>query len=105
MTFRIRDAAVSMAALAWSCAAFAGDTPVYEAAPEWVEPVEVSSVERDPSHSLLVNDTQLRIVEGQLWEYRDFVYKINSLSELHPMVSLFIEFWMTTLGDSNSVTS
>ena len=98
MTFRIRDAAVSMAALAWSCAAFAGDTPVYEAAPEWVEPVEVSSVERDPSHSLLVNDTQLRIVEGQLWEYRDFVYKINSLSDLSNVGTLKAQ-WLPDKGD------
>lgn len=98
MTIRFPGVAVSIAALASSCAAFAGDTPVYEDAPEWVEPVVLTAVERDPSNTLLVNDTQLRIVEGQLWEYKDFVYKINTLADLSNVGTLKAR-WLPDKGD------
>lgn len=91
-------AAVATAALVWSSAAWAGEEPLYEPAPDWIDPVDLSSVERDASNTMLVNDTQLRIVEGQLWEYSDYVYKISSLADLSSMGTLKAR-WLPDKGD------
>ncbi|KWV93215.1 hypothetical protein AUC45_03600 [Erythrobacter sp. YT30] len=89
---------ISSAALAWSSIALAGEEPLYEPAPDWIDLVDLGEVERDAANSMLVNDTQLRIIEGQLWEYRDYVYKIASLADLSSVGTLKAT-WLPDKGD------
>ncbi|MEL7190294.1 MAG: DUF3857 domain-containing protein, partial [Pseudomonadota bacterium] len=91
-------AAISSAALAWATCAVAGDEPLYKPAPSWIDPVDLAEVERDAGNSMLVNDTQLRIVEGELWEYTDYVYKVASLADLSNVGTLKAR-WMPDKGD------
>ncbi len=78
--------------------ALAGDEVVYEAAPDWIEPVDLATVERDPSNSLVVQDTQIRIEDGRLWEYNDTVYRLSSLAELGQVGTLTAQ-WLPDKGD------
>ncbi len=81
-----------------STAALAGEEVVYEAAPAWIEPIDLSSVERDPSNSLIVQDKQIRIEDGRLWEYTDTVYRLSSLQELGQVGTLTAQ-WLPDKGD------
>ncbi|MEL7197376.1 MAG: DUF3857 domain-containing protein [Pseudomonadota bacterium] len=84
--------------MAISSAAFAGDEPLYRAAPNWIDAVDLAKVERDPANSMLVNDTQVRIIKGQLWEYTDTVFKIASLADLSNVGTLKAR-WLPDKGD------
>ncbi|MEM8724658.1 MAG: DUF3857 domain-containing protein [Pseudomonadota bacterium] len=81
-----------------SIPAMAGEEVVYEAAPDWVQPVDLAAVERDPSNSLVVQDKQIRIEDGRLWEYTDTVYRISSLQELGQVGTLTAQ-WLPDKGD------
>ncbi len=98
MKFGMWRAAISLTALTWGTAAFAGYEPLYDPAPDWVEPVDPAQVDRDPANSKLINDTQLRIVKGELWEYIDIVHKIANLSDLSTVGTLKVQ-WLPDKGD------
>lgn len=76
----------------------AGEEPLYNEAPDWIDPVDITAIERGAANSMLVNDTQLRIVEGQLWEYTDTIFKIVSLADLSNVGTLKAR-WMPDKGD------
>lgn len=78
--------------------AFAGEEVVYEDAPDWIEPVDLDMVERDPSNNLVVQDKQIRIEDGRLWEYSDTVYRLSSLAELGQVGTLTAQ-WLPDKGD------
>jgi len=78
--------------------ALAGEEVVYEAAPAWIKPVDLTTVERDPSNSLVVQDRQIRIEDGRLWEYTDTVYRLSSLAELGQVGTLTAQ-WLPDKGD------
>ncbi|MEP0391294.1 DUF3857 domain-containing protein [Erythrobacter sp.] len=63
-------------------AVLAGETPLYESAPAWVERVDLSELERDPANTILVADTQIRIEKGRRWHYVDEVVRIASAQQL-----------------------
>ncbi|QUL39130.1 DUF3857 domain-containing protein [Erythrobacter sp. JK5] len=71
---------------------------LYEPAPDWIIPVDVSTVERDPTNNLVVQDTQIRIEDGRLWEYTDTVFRISSLQELGQVGTLTAR-WLPDKGD------
>ncbi len=98
MTLRIERAAISLLALGWSSLALAGDEPLYEPAPDWVTPVEVDSVERDPTNNQVLLDTQVRLQEGLLSEYRDVVLRVSGLSDLAEVGTLTAK-WLPDKGD------
>lgn len=98
MTIRVSHSAVSLIALCTSAVALAGDEPLYEPAPDWVEKVEVSTIERDPANNQIVNDTQIRIENGLEWEYKDIVYRIESLADLSNVGTLTAK-WLPDKGD------
>ncbi|MEL7217327.1 MAG: DUF3857 domain-containing protein [Pseudomonadota bacterium] len=81
-----------------SLPALAGEEVVYDAAPDWIEPVDLATVERDPSNSLVVQDRQIRIEDGRLWEYTDTVYRLSSLAELGQVGTLTAQ-WLPDKGD------
>lgn len=98
MNLHLRYAAVSLLALSCSTAALAEDEPVYEASPDWVVPVDMDQVERDPANDRIVSDTQIRIEEGLLWRYTDVIYRVSSLSNLTEVGTLKAQ-WMPDKGD------
>ncbi len=90
--------AVALLLATTSTAALAGEEVVYEAAPDWIDPVDLANVERDPSNSLVVQDKQIRIEDGRLWEYTDTVYRLSSLQELGQVGTLTAQ-WLPDKGD------
>lgn len=93
-----RRSAISLIALAFSTTAIAGDTPLYEPAPEWVDNIELATIERDPANSQILNDTQIRIEDGLHWEYTDLVYRIGSVADLTSSGTLKAQ-WLPDKGD------
>ncbi|MBV7260159.1 DUF3857 domain-containing protein [Erythrobacter crassostreae] len=98
MSFRISRSAVSLIALCVSTVSIAGDEPIYEAAPDWIDPVNLSEVERDPANNQVVNDTQIRLQDGLHWEYKDIVYRVESLADLSNVGTLTAK-WLPDKGD------
>ncbi len=98
MTFQVSRTAVSLIALCCSSAVIAGEEPLYEPAPAWIEPVVLAEVERDPTNRQIVNDTQIRIENGLNWEYTDVVYRVASLSDLSNVGTLTAQ-WLPDKGD------
>nr|WP_298928574.1 DUF3857 domain-containing protein [uncultured Erythrobacter sp.] len=98
MTFRVSRSAISLIAFCASSVAFAGEEPLYEAEPAWVEPVDLDDVERDPANDRIVSDTQIMIEDGLHWEYNDDVFRINTLADLSNVGTLTAK-WMPDKGD------
>ena len=91
-------ASSGLALAATAAPALAGEEVLYEPAPGWVEPVDLEKVERDPVNGQVVQDKQVRIESGRLWEYFDNVYRINSLQEM-TQVGTFTARWLPDKGD------
>ncbi|MEL7445712.1 MAG: DUF3857 domain-containing protein [Pseudomonadota bacterium] len=88
----------ALAMAAWSSPAFAGDEVVYAGAPDWIEPVDLAAIDRDPVNEVIVRDRQIRIETGRLWEYSDTVYSVSNLQELSSVGTLTAQ-WMPDKGD------
>lgn len=82
MRFSIACLSASCLALGCSSIVLAGEDPVYKPAPDWVERVDLSQLERDPSTTVVVADTQIRIEEGRRWQYVDEVVRISGSQQL-----------------------
>lgn len=78
--------------------ALAGEDVLYEPAPAWIEPVALDEVERDTVNAMVVQDKQVRIESGRLWEYFDNVYRITSLQEM-TRVGTITAKWLPDKGD------
>ena len=74
--------AISFFALAGASAADAGETPVYELPPEWVDVVSIQEADKQETNDLIVSDRQLRIEQGLHWDYQDKVYRIEEITDL-----------------------
>ncbi|MEQ8740238.1 MAG: DUF3857 domain-containing protein, partial [Hoeflea sp.] len=83
---------------AMSTPALAGEQVLYEPAPVWVEPVDLSTLERDPANRRVVQDKQIRIENGRLWEYFDNAYRITSLQEMTQVGTVTAQ-WLPDKGD------
>lgn len=91
-------AAVSVLALGWSSLVLAGDEPLYEPAPEWVDEVQLDTIERDPANIVGVRDVQIRIEKGRHWEYNDTVVRLAGVSQLAEAGTLNAS-WLPDKGD------
>ncbi|QIQ86997.1 MAG: DUF3857 domain-containing protein [Erythrobacter sp.] len=91
-------ASTGLALAAASAPALAGDEILYEPAPDWVEAIDLASIERDPANGQVVQDKQVRIESGRLWEYFDNVYRINSLQEMTQVGTITAQ-WLPDKGD------
>ncbi|MDY7096717.1 MAG: DUF3857 domain-containing protein [Pseudomonadota bacterium] len=72
----------STLAFALASAAQAGDKPIYDNSPAWIETVSVKEADKQESHRLIVSDQQVRIEEGLRWDYFDKVHRIKSSDDL-----------------------
>lgn len=75
-----RKAALISILLASATPAWAGDKPLYEAAPSWVTPappIDMSKV-GDDAPIFLVIDQQQRLGEGQVWQYAESALRMAS---------------------------
>jgi tetratricopeptide (TPR) repeat protein len=94
----LRAALAASTGLALAAPALAGDEVLYAPAPDWVEPVDLAAVERDPANGVVVQDKQVRIESGRLWEYVDSVYRVSSLQEMTQIGTITAE-WLPDKGD------
>ena len=94
----LTKATVSALALTFATAAHAGDTPVYEKAQDWVEVVDLASVEADETNDLALFDQQIRIEEGKRWDYQDKVTRISAITDLSKAGTLKVR-WSPDKGD------
>lgn len=90
--------AASAVALACASAAQAGDAPVYDRPPNWIETVSVEEVDEAKANDLIVSDRQVRIEQGLHWEYHDKVYRISDPSDLRKFGTLKFQ-WFPDKGD------
>jgi transglutaminase-like putative cysteine protease/tetratricopeptide (TPR) repeat protein len=90
--------AASAAALACSCASQAGETPRFEAAPNWVEVVSVPSADKGEDNNLIVSDQQVRVEDGSRWDYHDKVYRLSDLKDMSDIGTLKFQ-WLPDKGD------
>ncbi|OBX19037.1 hypothetical protein A9995_07745 [Erythrobacter sp. QSSC1-22B] len=88
--------ATSCAALA-VCPAYAGEVPLYDAPPSWVEVAELDEL-RDSRGPLLLAEKQVRLEEGRLWVYSDFAIRLDSPEALTQMGTLQTG-WLPDKGD------
>ena len=81
--------------------AWAGDQPLYQAAPAWVDSKDADatvSKASDSKATLVVADRQTRIEKGKLWNYADMVYRIDSPEALS-QGGMIQGMWNPDLGD------
>lgn len=94
----MRFLAAALLAGTASVAAHAGETVLYDAAPEWVE---VATVEPKPANSnaiIMLLDQQARIETGRLWSYVDSAVALDSPEALTRFGTLTAG-WMPDKGD------
>lgn len=84
--------------LASASAAFAGDEPLYEPAPDWVEPSTVDATTRDNSSPLVLLGQQARFETGRLWTFSEFVVALDSPEALNQFGTLQAG-WLPDKGD------
>lgn len=89
---------VLAALLCSSAPVLAGEEPLYQPAPEWVEPValERGTTAEDPV--VLIADAQKRLDGSKVWDYRDFAYRIDSPDVLNSGGTLSAS-WIPDKGD------
>jgi tetratricopeptide (TPR) repeat protein/transglutaminase-like putative cysteine protease len=83
-------------ALAWSAPAFAGDEPLYQPAPGWVDVAELPADLSGPP--LLLLDNQQRIEAGRLTEYLDRAVRIDNPQMLQNAGTIQAR-WLPDKGD------
>lgn len=86
-------AAVSLYAPAW-----AGEEPLYDTAPDWVETAVVTSNNADSTVMLLLIEQQVRMEDGQVWIYSDLAAELNSPETLTQFGTLSAA-WQPDKGD------
>lgn len=84
--------------MASASTSYAGDEPLYEPAPDWVEPSTVDASTRDNSSPLVLLGQQARIETGRLWTYSEFVVALDSPEALNQFGTLQAG-WLPDKGD------
>lgn len=88
-----------MAALLCGAApAFAGEEPLYQPAPAWVESVPLDQLTFAPGKAFALLDTQARLEDGKVWDFTDVVYLIGSPTDLNSGGTLSAA-WIPDKGD------
>ncbi len=77
--------------------AYAGEVPLYDTPPSWVEVAELEDL-RDIRGPLLLAEQQVRLEEGQLWVYTDAAIRLDSPEALTQMGTLQTA-WLPDKGD------
>ncbi|WP_448663546.1 DUF3857 domain-containing protein [Sphingomonas sp. CJ20] len=92
------SAAVVM--LCVSGAAWAGDKPLYQAAPAWVVPAPAIDIAKltDSDPMIVILDQQQRVADGQEWIYRDQAMRVVSTQVMSQIGQLALP-WQPDQGD------
>lgn len=83
-------------ALISAAPALAGEEPLYEPAPDWVELADLPAKKAGPP--ILLYDDQRRIEEGRLWSYSDRAIRIDNPQMLQAIGTLQAS-WLPDKGD------
>ncbi|MEL6708539.1 MAG: DUF3857 domain-containing protein [Pseudomonadota bacterium] len=94
----LTKATVSALALTLASLAQAGENPVYGDNPSWIEVVDLENIEADETNDLVLFDQQIRIEEGQRWDYQDKVTRISAITDLSKAGTLKVR-WSPDKGD------
>ncbi|OJW70360.1 MAG: hypothetical protein BGO57_04695 [Sphingomonadales bacterium 63-6] len=76
----------------------AGDEPLYQSAPTWVEPIALSQEDMAGGPAVLLADGQKRIDGSRVWDYRDIAFRIDSPDSLASAGTLSAS-WIPDKGD------
>ncbi len=91
-------AALPLVALAISAPAYAGEEPLYQPAPAWVEEANVQDVLSDEGPATLLYDWQHRLEDGVAWAYLDWVQRIDNPQSLMQANTQTLQ-WLPDKGD------
>jgi tetratricopeptide (TPR) repeat protein len=86
--------------MAMTSPAVAGDVPLYQAVPDWIEKAvlpDPAKLEGEPP-MMLVFDNQQRIEDGRLWSYADIATRAGSADALGQLSSFTLP-WSPDKGD------
>lgn len=79
--------------------AFAGEVPLYQPAPGWIDKAAMPKLAADGDPpSMMILDNQQRIEKGQLWDYADVATRAGSAEALTQLSSLTLP-WAPDKGD------
>jgi len=81
-----------------SSAAFAGDAPLYQKPPAWVEVAELKQAQQAADGPFLIHDIQVRAEDGVVTTYADFAMTIDSPQALTQLGTLTAQ-WLPEKGD------
>ncbi len=89
-----------LACLLCAEAAHAGDQPVYQAAPDWVQPAPRTAVNAPTADTpqAVILDSQSRVQDGQVWRYQETAQRVISADALNRMGPISLE-WAPDHGD------
>ena len=90
--------AVSTSCMALSSAALAGETPLYEDAPAWIEPIGLSEADLRDGHAEVLQDWQHRLEGGVVTAYLDRMVRIDNPDALDEEGTLQLT-WLPDKGD------
>lgn len=81
-------------------AAWAGDKPLYQAAPGWVvaAPTPDAAKLTDMDPALVIMDQQQRVGDGQVWEYTDQATRVISTQTIRDLGTVTLP-WQPDAGD------
>lgn len=94
---RVATTLVTTCAALAVCPAYAGEVPLYDAPPPWVEVADLDEL-RDSRDPLLLAEKQVRLEEGRLWVYSDVAIRLDSPEALTQMGTLQTG-WLPDKGD------
>ena len=96
----IRNFALAGSAMvaALSAPLMAGDVPLYEAPPEWVDVKQLGAEELKTSSPIVLLEKQVRLEDGRVWAYSDMALKLSSPQMLTQMGTLSSS-WLPDKGD------
>jgi tetratricopeptide (TPR) repeat protein len=86
----------SSIAIIWSAPVWAGEEPIYQPAPDWVQPAELPAARSGPPLVLL--DEQRRIEGNRVWSYSDRAFRIDNPQVLQGAGTIQAQ-WMPDKGD------
>ncbi len=98
MLVHLWRSAASLAALGAATAAWAGEEPIYEDAPDWIKKVDRAEIELDEKNDLIIFDQQVRIETGRRWDYQDKLYRVSAITDLSKAGTLKVQ-WLPDKGD------
>ncbi|WP_394728082.1 DUF3857 domain-containing protein [Altererythrobacter sp. GH1-8] len=98
MNLAMRALLASSSAVCLVAPAWAGEEPLYADAPKWVEEAVVTTDNENSSTSLLVIEQQVRMEDGQVWNYSDFAVELASPEALTQFGTLSAA-WQPDKGD------